>query len=236
MWPDLVLCSDFMRSWTAPVRPSQVRDTSNRISPKPFEGIRAINQNARAFYLHSLTKYVIGPLGRCRRPVLIHEHGNAGDDEDDEEILEGWVSLPTDEDAQNEDRDGLAALADDLGGVVDPEEGLVACHHGGQVGEGADGVVGRPRRVLARLPQDEFCCEHRVGVIDHALDEHQGERVREALRVLALPILASGSENLVHPSIMSLLDRYRAPRRTFSPAGCRRRNSRRRFPLRRRGT
>ena len=38
MWPDLVWCSDFMRSWTAPVTPSQVRDTRRRISPMPKSG------------------------------------------------------------------------------------------------------------------------------------------------------------------------------------------------------
>ena len=35
MCPDLVWCSDFMRSWMAPVTPSQVKETRSRISPTP---------------------------------------------------------------------------------------------------------------------------------------------------------------------------------------------------------
>ena len=42
----------------------------------------------------------------------------------------------------------LVRLANHLGGIVHPGEGLVGGHHGKQVGEGADVVVGAPSGVL----------------------------------------------------------------------------------------
>ena len=42
----------------------------------------------------------------------------------------------------------LVRLANHLGRIVHPGEGLVGGHHDEQVGEGADGIVGAPSGVL----------------------------------------------------------------------------------------
>ena len=51
---------------------------------------------------------------RGGRLVLVHEEGDADDDEQDEEVLQKRVPLSAEEDAQHHDRDGLAGLTDHL--------------------------------------------------------------------------------------------------------------------------
>jgi len=64
----------------------------------------------------------------------------------------------------------------------------VAEDHGQQVRDRADGVVRRSRRVGA-LFGERFEHEPRERIVDHALDEHQRQRVRElfALRAVRAP-------------------------------------------------
>jgi hypothetical protein len=46
--------------------------------------------------------------------VLVHEHGDADDDEQHEEVLEDGVPLAAEQDAKDHHGDGLARLADHL--------------------------------------------------------------------------------------------------------------------------
>ena len=76
--------------------------------------------------------------------------------------------------------------------VVDPLQRFVAGDHGQEVGEGAHGVVGASGRVLA-LFQDDLAHDDGVQVVDHTLEEHQGQSVRESLHVVALAVRAAGA-------------------------------------------
>lgn len=75
-----------------------------------------------------------------------------------------------------------------LSGIVDPLQSHVTENHGQQVRDRTDSVVRRLRRVGALFGK-RFEHKPRERIVDHALHEHQRQRVRElfALRAVRAP-------------------------------------------------
>ena len=124
---------------------------------------------------------------------LVHEHCHPSHNHQYEEVLEQWIFLPAHQHPQDHDRDGFTRLADDLSGIIDPGERLVARHHGQEVGEGAEGVVGALGRVLLRGGEDEAHDEG-IEIVDHALEEDKRCDAGEPLLSPIMDIFASCAE------------------------------------------
>lgn len=89
-----------------------------------------------------------GPRSRLSRlsrgeGVLVHEDGHADSDEDHRDDPALRVRRAPQNEADDEDRDGLAALCDDLGGVADVVDGLVRAEHREGLSGREDGELGR---------------------------------------------------------------------------------------------
>ena len=102
--------------------------------------------------------------------ILVHEHCHPSHYHQYEQVLQQGISLPPHQHSQHHHWDGFTTLANHLCGVVHPGQRLVAAHHGQQVGEGADGVVGGLGGVLL------WCGEHEahdegVEIVGNALEE-----------------------------------------------------------------
>ena len=87
----------------------------------------------------------------------------------------------------------LVRLANHLGSIVHPGEGLVGGHHGKQVGEGADVVVGAPSGVLLLVHKGH---DEGVDVVDNTLEEDQSSDAGELLP-FPLSILLPGGCNIL---------------------------------------
>lgn len=147
-----------------------------------------------------------GRLPRLSRGegVFVHEYGDADGDEDHRNDPALRVRRAPQDEADDEDRDRLAALCDDLGGVADVVDGLVRAEHREGLGGREDGELGRkvPGEgeghsadaaggvVALVVADDEDDHEGKEGV-HQALDE-KGERGElEALPGVVLVLLVS---------------------------------------------
>lgn len=130
------------RAWScwALVYPSRARLRKTRVYPRPGCGCMSLLRTcSESFTMANIEMPAeraggegpeAGAPGRCasaagrvcaargrRRAAAERGRGRAGD-EDGGEVFEGPVALPVEEDAREHDRDGLAGLGEDLGGVA----------------------------------------------------------------------------------------------------------------------